>query len=244
MAAGHAQRQAGAAAGGQAMAARPPAPGPQQGAAPNKTGVTEAQGAGGANEREAGKKIVVFTSGLLFATNSAEVSTAAKPKLDQVADALKAQPQSNRIEINGYTDDTGSSEGNMHLSQQRAQAVANYLESKGVSKDHISVQGFGSEDPISSDKTVEGRAVNRRVDILVAESGQGPGAKGATEKQGGQQQGATEKQGGSQSTGQPSQPSPQSQPQQQQKQQHEFESQPMKEYNHLGPGQQYPSTQP
>lgn len=128
-------------------------------------GVTEAQGAQAGHD-SAGK-VVVITASLLFPTGSAELLPSSKPKLDEIAGALQAQPQASHVKVQGYTDSTGPSEINDPLSQQRAQAVADYLESKGVSPDRISAQGFGKQDPVSHAQTTEGRALNRRVDIAI-----------------------------------------------------------------------------
>ncbi|HTB76259.1 MAG TPA: OmpA family protein [Polyangiaceae bacterium] len=195
--AGMAEQQAG-------MAARPPpAPPP---AAPEK-GAAEAQGGPHAGHDSAGK-VVVITASLLFKSGSAELLPSAKPKLDDVAQALSAQPQANDVKVQGYTDNTGSTAINDPLSQQRAQAVADYLESKGVPQDRIQAQGFGKQDPVSKADTTEGRALNRRVDIVIepvagepgkAAPGNAPTEAMPPEKQSPQQQ---------PSQGQPSKPQP------------------------------------
>ncbi len=158
-----ASHQAGVAEQQAGMAARPaPTPPP---AAPEK-GVAEAQGGPHAGHDSAGK-VVVITTSLLFKSGSAELLPSAKPKLDEVAQALSAQPQANDVKVQGYTDSTGSAAINDPLSQKRAQAVADYLESKGVPPDRITAQGLGEQDPVSQAKTTEGRALNRRVDIVI-----------------------------------------------------------------------------
>jgi outer membrane protein OmpA-like peptidoglycan-associated protein len=128
-------------------------------------GVTEAQ-APTTIVRET-TKVVVVNSGLLFATNSAELSSTAKPKLDEIASALKQNPQANNVIVEGFTDDTGSAEANQKLSQERAQAVADYLQSQGVPRDRVQTKAMGPQSPVGSDKSAEGRALNRRVDIMV-----------------------------------------------------------------------------
>jgi outer membrane protein OmpA-like peptidoglycan-associated protein len=146
---------------------RPPAAPPAAGTA-NK-GVTEAQGAGPGQHvgHDSAGKVVVITASLLFPSDSAELLPSAKPKLDEIASALQAQPQSSHVKVQGYTDSTGTAAVNDPLSQKRAQAVADYLESKGVASDRITAQGLGEQDPVSHAKTTEGRALNRRVDIVV-----------------------------------------------------------------------------
>ena len=157
-AAGRAEQQAGMAA----HAAGPPPPP----AAPPPKGATEAQG------REAPAKVVVITSGLLFPSNSADLPAGSKPRLDELAVVLKKQPDANVVIVEGHTDDTGPKAGNMKLSEQRAQAVADYLASQGVPKDRVQTRAVGSQDPASPGKTAQARALNRRVDIVVQPASQ------------------------------------------------------------------------
>jgi outer membrane protein OmpA-like peptidoglycan-associated protein len=158
-----AEAQAGLAA---KPAAIPPAPqaqgGPaQEGAQKSEKGVAEAQG------HQGGEKVKIITASLLFKTGSSDLMPSAKSQLDEVAQALNVQPQANNVKVQGYTDSTGSAAINDPLSEKRAQAVADYLESKGVSKDRITTEGFGKQDPVSTANTTEGHALNRRVDIVV-----------------------------------------------------------------------------
>ena len=67
-----------------------------------------------------------------------------------------------KIQISGYTDDVGSQEDNLELSNKRAQAVVNYLVKKGISVDRMVAKGFGELDPIAPNNTESGRALNRR----------------------------------------------------------------------------------
>lgn len=101
----------------------------------------------------------------LFAFDSAELSGKAKSSLDKVAAALKDSGKS--ADVNGYTDSTGSAEYNKALSQRRAQAVASYLESKGVAAKKLTTKGYGATDFVASNDTPAGRAQNRRVDIVL-----------------------------------------------------------------------------
>jgi outer membrane protein OmpA-like peptidoglycan-associated protein len=134
-------------------------------------GATERQGEGGGNEW-------VISSGLLFATNSAELSTDAKSKLDQVARALKSAPQKvSEIHIQGFTDDRGTDQLNAALSEKRAQAVADYLQGHGVPKAQVTTQGMGSSNPVASEQTAAGRAKNRRAEIVIRPSAQAPTQK-------------------------------------------------------------------
>jgi OOP family OmpA-OmpF porin len=71
------------------------------------------------------------------------------------------------IVIAGYTDSVGAAKYNLALSVRRAEAVRNYLVEKGVNTSLITVEGYGEENPVASNKTKEGRAKNRRVDISI-----------------------------------------------------------------------------
>ena len=73
-----------------------------------------------------------------------------------------------KVEIQGYTDSTGSAEYNLHLSQKRAESVRSYLISKGVNPVGLTAKGFGKANPIATNATTEGRAQNRRVVFQVA----------------------------------------------------------------------------
>ena len=101
----------------------------------------------------------------LFAFDSAVLSGKAKASLDKLATDLKDSGKA--AEVNGYTDSTGSAAYNVDLSQRRAQAVASYLESKGVAANKLTVKGYGATNFVASNDTAAGRAQNRRVDIVL-----------------------------------------------------------------------------
>nr|2LBT_A Chain A, Uncharacterized protein Rv0899/MT0922 [Mycobacterium tuberculosis] len=103
---------------------------------------------------------------IAFGNDGASLIPAAYEILNRVADKLKACPDA-RVTINGYTDNTGSEGINIPLSAQRAKIVADYLVARGVAGDHIATVGLGSVNPIASNATPEGRAKNRRVEIVV-----------------------------------------------------------------------------
>lgn len=109
---------------------------------------------------------VVMPEGILFATGSAAVSGAAQNDLYAVARNLNQYPNS-RVEVVGHTDNTGSAALNMDLSQRRAQSVAGILAAAGVSSSRLIASGAGYNQPIASNSTAEGRAQNRRVEILI-----------------------------------------------------------------------------
>lgn len=85
--------------------------------------------------------------------------------LSPFAEQLKAYPDG-AIRVVGYTDASGPERYNQRLSEQRAQAVANYLEQQGVASERMTVIGLGESNPVASNETTEGRALNRRVAVL------------------------------------------------------------------------------
>lgn len=110
---------------------------------------------------------VTFDSGILFATNSSTLSGASKSALRNLATSLKANPDTD-IKIVGYTDNTGNVDYNQTLSEKRAKSVYDYLMvDQGLSNDRMSYEGKGVHDPVASNTTPEGRALNRRVEILI-----------------------------------------------------------------------------
>ena len=109
---------------------------------------------------------VILPEGILFATDSAAVSGPAQNDLYAVARNLN-QYQNSRVEVVGHTDSTGAAAYNQDLSQRRAQSVAGILTAAGVNGNRIVATGRGASQPIASNDTVQGRAQNRRVEILI-----------------------------------------------------------------------------
>jgi len=89
------------------------------------------------------------------------------PYLIDLAKILIEEPATVRFKIIGHTDSAGEYEANRTLSYKRASAVRNYLVDSGIAKSRIEIEGLGESDPIDSNLTVEGRANNRRVDIII-----------------------------------------------------------------------------
>lgn len=102
-----------------------------------------------------------------FDTGKATFKPETIGRLDMMAQILTDFPQA-KWNINGYCDSTGSDAINLRLSDQRANAVRSYLISKGVIADNLTAKGYGSANPIESNATAEGRAVNRRVEVVLA----------------------------------------------------------------------------
>ena len=110
---------------------------------------------------------VTFDSGVLFATNKYDLNAAARRDLAEFAEVLKTYADTD-VAIFGHTDSTGNDAINNPLSVNRANAVASYLKSLGVSAAQIkNVEGFGSTAPVADNSTVEGRAQNRRVEVYM-----------------------------------------------------------------------------
>lgn len=106
-------------------------------------------------------------SGVTFDFNSASVKPQFRPALDQVAQTL-ASYQSTFVDVSGHTDAVGTDAVNQRLSEQRAQAVADYLSYQGVNRARIATRGFGKQFPVASNDTDAGRAENRRVEIKLS----------------------------------------------------------------------------
>jgi outer membrane protein OmpA-like peptidoglycan-associated protein len=121
----------------------------------------------GSNVREDARGIVITLPGqVLFATGKSSLLPSSRQKLNEVADVLKDQPDRS-IVVEGHTDSTGTDEKNEVLSQQRADSVKDYLVSRGVPSERVTTRGFGASHPVTSNNTSEGRANNRRVEIII-----------------------------------------------------------------------------
>lgn len=110
--------------------------------------------------------IVNMPQDLLFATDSASVRPDLRGDLRAVASSLLKYPNS-RIEVIGHTDNTGAAAYNQDLSQRRAVSVASVLRESGVPGARVAAYGRGEDQPVASNLTPEGRARNRRVEIII-----------------------------------------------------------------------------
>ena len=118
-----------------------------------------------ANGLEAVK--VTFDSGILFATNKADLNATSKASLTQFAEVLKENRDMD-IAIIGHTDNTGSDAINNPLSKNRAQSVSKFLKSQGVASAQIkTIDGQGSTNPVADNSTAEGRKQNRCVEVYM-----------------------------------------------------------------------------
>jgi outer membrane protein OmpA-like peptidoglycan-associated protein len=118
-------------------------------------------------KQESRGMVITLSGSVLFPSNGSSLLPGALVKLNDVADALiKGNPDSN-LTIEGHSDSQGQRDYNVELSQKRAEAVKMQLVARGVAADRIKTVGIGPERPIADNKTAEGRANNRRVEIVV-----------------------------------------------------------------------------
>lgn len=117
-------------------------------------------------KEEARGLVITLSGSVLFRSDAADLLPEARGRLDQVADAL-LQTKERTLVVEGHTDAQGSAQHNLELSQRRAESVRQYLASRGYPADKMSANGLGSQRSIADNKTAEGRANNRRVEIVV-----------------------------------------------------------------------------
>jgi outer membrane protein OmpA-like peptidoglycan-associated protein len=115
---------------------------------------------------DSARGLIVNMSDVLFDTGSFTLKPGAREKLAKVSGILLAHPGLT-MQIEGHTDSIGSDSFNVRLSEQRADAVRDFLGEQGVSPDSITAQGFGKAEPVATNDTAEGRQRNRRVEIVV-----------------------------------------------------------------------------
>ena len=113
-----------------------------------------------------GTGILVSLPDVTFAVDSTTISPSFRAALDEVAASLQRYPNS-LVDVMGHTDSTGSDSYNLDLSRRRAESVANYLVSRGVSRARLATIGYGEQHPRADNTTEQGRALNRRVEIRI-----------------------------------------------------------------------------
>jgi len=109
---------------------------------------------------------ITFDSGILFNIDSYQLSQQSLTNLADLSKTLQKYSDTNVL-VEGHTDSTGTDEHNKILSEHRADAVANFLKSYGVTGSRITTNGYGESQPVASNATAEGRQQNRRVDIAI-----------------------------------------------------------------------------
>ncbi|KAF1050233.1 OmpA family protein [Xylophilus sp.] len=118
--------------------------------------------------RQTERGLLVTLGDVLFAFDKSELLPAAGPRLDKLAGFLRQFPQ-RRLLVEGYTDAVGSGQYNDDLSRRRAEAVRSALVQRGVDASRIDARGYGKAYPVADNGTNEGRALNRRVEVVIAD---------------------------------------------------------------------------
>ncbi|NCS80880.1 MAG: OmpA family protein, partial [Ignavibacteria bacterium] len=113
---------------------------------------------------------LVLSGDTNFEFNKSKLLPSAYAALEGIVVTMKEHPKY-KWEIGGHTDGIGSANYNKKLSKQRAQAIQDYLVSKGIAKSNLKIVGYGKENPIATNETVEGRSMNRRVEIKLISKG-------------------------------------------------------------------------
>ena len=117
-------------------------------------------------QRQGDNIVLNMPSDVTFAVDQADIQSQFYGPLDRVADTLKQYPQT-VIDVVGHADATGPDDYNQALSERRAGSVASYLVNRGVLRDRLFVAGRGESQPVASNATEQGRAQNRRVEVVV-----------------------------------------------------------------------------
>lgn len=121
----------------------------------------------GAEVIKAGEGIIVkFDSGILFDFDKSDLKPAAKTNIQKLVASLNENPDTDILVV-GHTDNVGRAEYNLGLSDRRAASVKNYAIAQGLASSRIKTEGKGASEPIASNETAEGRAQNRRVEIVI-----------------------------------------------------------------------------
>jgi outer membrane protein OmpA-like peptidoglycan-associated protein len=121
----------------------------------------------GATVERVGEGIkVTFDSGILFEVDSSTLSEESKEEITDLAEVLKKYEETN-IMFSGHTDNTGSEEYNMQLSEERAKSVAEFAAFVGVDASRMTIVGQGEEEPVATNETADGRSKNRRVEVAI-----------------------------------------------------------------------------
>jgi len=121
----------------------------------------------GANIERVGEGILItFDSGILFDIESSALKAETKQNLNKLSETLNKYDET-EIRVLGHTDNTGTEKYNAALSKKRAASVNSYLVTKQVTPSRLTDIGYGELDPIATNETVEGRELNRRVEIVI-----------------------------------------------------------------------------
>lgn len=124
----------------------------------------EMEGTGVQVQRDGDKIRLIMPGNITFNTGKYDISSNFYSTLNGVIKVL-AKFEDTQLMVSGHADSTGNAQLNQSLSSNRAQAVSNYLQQKGISNQRLTSRGFGSAVPIASNNTVQGRQANRRVEL-------------------------------------------------------------------------------
>ena len=113
-----------------------------------------------------GQTYLIMPGNITFDSNDANIKPAFQPVLNSIAKVINEYSKT-MVQVNGYTDSTGSAATNNSLSLMRANSISNYLRLRGVNGNRIVSNGYGSSNPIASNATAAGREQNRRVEIVL-----------------------------------------------------------------------------
>ena len=127
----------------------------------------ELQATGVSVTRQGDSIILNMPGNITFKTDSSDISANFYPVLDSVAKVINEYEKS-YVDVYGFTESTGAESYNLQLSQRRADSVAGYLKTRQVLPDRILTKGMGESNPVASNSTPEGRALNRRVEIRLS----------------------------------------------------------------------------
>ena len=116
---------------------------------------------------------LLIANTIQFQTNSAVLLPEGMAVLNGIAPILQ-EDQTVAVEISGHTDNVGSDQDNIILSEDRAKAVAEYLVTRGVAAERLTYIGYGASQPVADNATVEGRSQNRRIEFSVRSKGEQP----------------------------------------------------------------------
>jgi len=126
----------------------------------------ELQGTGVQVQRNGDRLDLIMPGNITFATNEYNIRQEFYPVLGSVARVL-GKYKDTKLQVFGHTDSTGDANYNYNLSNRRANSMSNYLATQGVDQSRIIAQGLGSDQPIASNATESGRAMNRRVELQI-----------------------------------------------------------------------------
>ena len=136
------------------------------GTSANSVQTTLGGGASSSATQTAGEKIVL--EGVRFKPDGSGLRPNSQPILDSAVELLKSHPDM-KVYVDTYCDPTGGTQLNLRLSQQRAAMVSAYLEDHGIASDRLIARGFGATQFIANNETADGRAQNRRIELLLIE---------------------------------------------------------------------------